>query len=59
MSAKETTLIEGYVNCNNCGASALKNTPLEHHDTCRPGEAAKWERYYEEAEPEETCHAAS
>ena len=51
MSAKETTLIDGYVNCNNCGASTRVNADLKHYPTCRSGEAAKWEKHYEDAEP--------
>jgi hypothetical protein len=39
--------------CNNCGAHALQEKDIEHHPTCVPGEAKKWEEFYEKANEEE------
>ena len=38
--------------CNNCGAYADKPENVKHHETCTPGEAKKWEKYYEENQDE-------
>lgn len=39
--------------CDNCGAYAPKAENIKHHATCTPGEAKKWEKFYEEANAEE------
>ena len=38
--------------CNDCGAHADKQENIKHHDSCKPGESKKWEKYYSEAEDE-------
>jgi hypothetical protein len=51
----ETTFIPDvhmYV-CNNCGAHALLEDEIQHHPTCTPGEAKRWEEFYEKANDEE------
>jgi hypothetical protein len=34
--------------CNDCGAYADKPDKVKHHATCKPGESARWQKYYEE-----------
>jgi len=50
---ERTTIIKtefgDIVTCNDCGAYAPKGTPLEHYISCVPGEAKKWEEFYEKA----------
>jgi rubrerythrin len=38
--------------CNDCGAHADKSENVRHHPTCTPGESARWQKFYEEAENE-------
>jgi len=33
--------------CINCGAYAEKPEDIKHHKGCCPGEAKKWEEFYE------------
>lgn len=48
MPNTETTFIEeaGVYVCNNCGANASSPEKIKHHDNCRRGEAARWEKFY-------------
>jgi len=32
--------------CNNCGAYATTREAIQHHSTCKPGEAEYWEEFY-------------
>jgi hypothetical protein len=48
-----TWVTEDICTCNNCGAFAGKPEEIEHHKTCKAGEAEKWERFYEAANSEE------
>jgi len=32
--------------CDDCGAFAEKVEDIEHHATCKPGEAKRWEDFY-------------
>ncbi len=34
--------------CNDCGAHANKPKNVKHHNSCNPGESAKWQKYYED-----------
>ena len=34
--------------CMDCGAYAAVGTALAHYKTCKPGEAEKWENYYDQ-----------
>lgn len=40
--------------CNNCGAHAESPQKIKHFETCQPGEAKKWEKFYSEEE-EDYC----
>lgn len=43
-------------NCNNCGAHSLTSPEdIKHHDGCKPGEAKRWEKHYEDAFAETPC----
>ncbi len=42
-----TTIDEGIVVCNDCGAWAETEEEVVHHATCHPGESAYWQSYYE------------
>ena len=46
---------EEVLQCTNCGAHTLtgKKSDIKHHKTCTPGEARKWEKFYEQANAEE------
>ena len=48
----EVTWIGGICVCDNCGAYAESEKEIKHHKTCKPGEAKKWEKIYEENEEE-------
>lgn len=37
---------DGVWQCNDCGAYADKKENIQHHSTCVPGEAKKWEEFY-------------
>lgn len=39
--------------CINCGAYAETIDKIQHADNCKPGEARKWEKFYEDANAEE------
>lgn len=39
--------------CVNCGAHASAIDKIAHFAGCEPGEAAKWEKFYEYAEEED------
>jgi rubrerythrin len=39
--------------CNDCGAYADKKENIQHHPTCVPGEAKKWEEFYDAANRED------
>jgi hypothetical protein len=42
--------------CNNCGAHSLKSPKdIKHHDTCKPGDSKRWEKFYEDAFAETDC----
>lgn len=41
--------------CDNCGAYASRAEDIIHYGSCTPGEAKKWERFYEEANEEEAA----
>lgn len=34
--------------CVNCGAFADTVAEIKHYDTCKPGEAEYWRKFYEE-----------
>lgn len=38
----------GFV-CNDCGAWGMTPEEVAHYPTCKPGESARWQKYYEEA----------
>lgn len=38
--------------CDNCGASGPENQ-INHFKGCKPGEAKKWEKYYQSKEWQE------
>ena len=44
----ESGLDEDIFVCNNCGAHAETIESISHHNTCKKGEAKKWEKFYEE-----------
>ena len=44
----------GVVVCNDCGAYATTDEDIKHHASCVPGDAAKWETYYDEELQEAT-----
>jgi len=50
----ETIHIEeaGVHQCINCGAYAKEIDQIKHYESCKPGEAKKWEMFYEYAEKE-------
>ena len=39
--------IDYYV-CDNCGAYSSEVKDIPHYDTCKKGEAKKWEKYYKD-----------
>lgn len=39
--------------CINCGAYAVSAESVKHHNGCKPGEAERWENFYEQANDEE------
>lgn len=39
--------------CNNCGAQSENIETINHHNTCKNGEAKKWEKFYEDANEEQ------
>lgn len=39
--------------CNNCGSHAVEEKDIKHHASCKPGEGAKWVKFYGETAPEE------
>lgn len=43
----------GVRQCCDCGAFVLGEGEIEHHPTCKPGESARWARYYEEGDTDE------
>ena len=45
-----TTVDEGVVSCNDCGACAPTEAMVIHYDTCTPGESKKWEKHHSENE---------
>lgn len=46
--SSETTHLEdiGVHVCDNCGAHSDEIKTITHYDSCTPGEAKKWEKYY-------------
>jgi hypothetical protein len=44
-----TWITDEICSCNNCGAFASSPEKIKHFDTCRRGEAKKWEKFYIEA----------
>jgi len=53
MSAEEVTwVMDDICVCNNCGAFADSPEKIEHHKTCTPGEAKKWEKFYSRSNEE-------
>ena len=41
--------------CTNCGAHSLTGPEdIKHHDTCVPGDAKRWEKWYDENPDEDT-----
>ena len=53
-----TTVAEGIVVCNDCGAHAAKSTLVVHATTCDPGCSERWAKYYEEAVDDEALDKA-
>lgn len=41
------------IQCVNCGAYAQTREGVRHHKNCGPGESARWEKTYEEANEED------
>lgn len=52
----ETTYIDeaNVHQCNNCGAFAGAIKDINHYPACQPGEAKKWEHFYNDTNHEET-----
>lgn len=36
--------------CNDCGAYAATKEAIAHYSSCKPGEAKRWEKYYEKSD---------
>ena len=47
-----TWVLDDVCVCNNCGAHAETEAGIKHFKTCKPGEAKKWEKFYEEGNKE-------
>ena len=44
---------EPVYSCMDCGGFGSAAEKVQHHPTCEPGSAAKWEKFYEDANAEE------
>lgn len=53
-SADVVKIDEGVFQCLDCGAHAKTAEQVVHHPTCEPGDARRWENFYEKANEEET-----
>jgi hypothetical protein len=42
--------------CVDCGASSERSeTDIRHHQTCKPGEAERWRKYYNGTDDDDEC----
>ena len=42
----------GFTTCLDCGATADIADAVVHYPTCKPGEAIRWEKFYEQTDEE-------
>ncbi len=43
-------IVDGLVQCMDCGKTTPKGREPEHYASCEPGSAEKWGKYYDEEE---------
>lgn len=48
-----TTVDDGIVVCNDCGAWAETADEVVHYPTCKPGESDRWQQWYAEEPPDD------
>ena len=53
MDAHTYTLVSDFFTCDDCGAYAKRREDVKHAEDCDPGASSRWERFYDDAEPDD------
>lgn len=43
-----TSVIEGVIQCNDCGGYAESEDQVKHHKSCIPGDSERWRKVHNE-----------
>jgi hypothetical protein len=49
-----TKIDDDIFTCNDCGAHASSPEDVKHYESCKPGEAERWGKYYSDPEWEKS-----